>query len=282
MVLVLAVAILLGWQAKRMREQREAVEAVRKHGGWVHYDHEFVDGKPESSDGPRAPRWLVKLVGPEAFQSVRLVSLVYDDSTGKRFDNENQEPCDALLSKLAKLSGLKTLMLKGSQATDKGLESIGRMTDLEKLYIWQGVSVTDAGVAHLAHLKNLEYVHINGSKITDESLVLLSRLPKVRGLSLDGSRFTDAGLARMQGSDRLTDLAIGLGDLRLTDAGVANLSGFTNLTLIDLQGSDVTDAGLDRLKGLPKLKKLWLWNTRVSDDGVRRLKQANPAVFVSR
>ena len=36
---------LLGWIANRARQQREAVAALQKFGGFVHYDWEFVDGR---------------------------------------------------------------------------------------------------------------------------------------------------------------------------------------------------------------------------------------------
>ena len=282
MVLVIAAAVPMGWLARGIREQREAVEAVRKFGGWVHYEHEFVGGKIVPGQGPAAPRWLIRLMGPEAFQNVRLVSLVYDDSTGKRFDNENTRSCEDLLVKVARLPGLKSLQLKESQATDGGLESIGRMTGLEEILIWDAGSVTDAGVAHLAGLSRLDRVHISGSKMTDESLVLLSGLPSIKSLSLQFSHFTDAGLARLQGRDRLTTLAIGLGDFRVTDAGVSHLSKFPCLALIDLQNSRVTDMGLESLVGLTKLTQLWLEKAPVTDEGVMRLKRAIPALKVNR
>jgi hypothetical protein len=63
MLIVLILAVLLGWQANTAREQREAVEAVQRYGGWVHYDYEFVNGKLTPGRSPWAPRWLRKMLG---------------------------------------------------------------------------------------------------------------------------------------------------------------------------------------------------------------------------
>jgi hypothetical protein len=282
MLLVLVFGVWLGWRVNKAREQREAVAAVANYGGWVHYDHEFVNGKLTPGGKPWASRWLRRAVGDEYFQEVRQVSLVYDDSTGKRYDATNVKACDDVLARVSGLAGLKVLMLKETQATDEGLRHIGDATGLEELFIWDAVSVTDAGVAHLAGLGRLKNVHISKSKITDESLALLSGLPRMEKLSLQDSHFSDAGLARLRGKERLKQLAIGLGDFRVTDAGVAALRGCEALEVLDLQGSNVTDQGLEHLRGLTKLKALWLSGTGVTDKGIERLRKAMPALKANR
>ena len=44
LVLVLVIALWLGWIVQKVRQQREAVAALQKFGGFVHYNWEFVDG----------------------------------------------------------------------------------------------------------------------------------------------------------------------------------------------------------------------------------------------
>jgi hypothetical protein len=282
MLLVLVFGLWLGWRVNKAREQREAVAAVAKYGGWVHYDHEFVNGKLTPGGKPWAPRWLRRRIGDEFFQEVRQASLVYDDSTGKRYDATNVKACDDVLARVSGLPGLKVLMLKETQATDEGLRQVGAMKGLEELFVWDAVSVTDAGVAHLAGLGRLKNVHISKSKITDESLAVLSGLPRMEKLSLQNNHFSDAGLARLKGKGRLKMLAIGLGDFRVTDAGVAALRGCEALEVLDLQGSNVTDQGLEHLRGLTKLKALWLSGTGVTDKGIERLRKAMPALKANR
>jgi hypothetical protein len=279
MLVILLVGIWLGWQVNKAREQREAVEAIRRYGGWVHYDYEFVNGKLTPGRSPRVPRWLRRLLGDEFFQQVRQVSLVYDDSTGKRFDNTNFLACDEVLARASRLPGLKVLLLKETQATDEGLRHIGKMTGLEELFIWDAGSVTDVGVAHLASLRNLKNVHISHSNLTDASLAFLSGLPSIETLSLQQNHFTDEGLARLAGKERLKGLYIGLGDLRVTDAGIAHLGDFKKLEVVDAQNSRVTARGLERLiKGLPRLKGLLLGDRVATEAEKQALRQARPGL----
>jgi hypothetical protein len=276
MLLVLVVGVLLGRHVNKARKQHAAVAAVQRAGGWVHYDYEFVNGKLTRGQSPWAPRWLRQMVGDEFFQNVRQVSLVYDDSSGKRFDNPNVEASDELLKRLSDLPGLTNLYLTDTQATDEGLRHIGKMTGLETLMIWNARLVTDAGVAHLKSLRKLKTIHINKSNLTNKSLLLLSSLPGMEEMSLQQNHFSDEGLARLKGKDRLKRLYIGLGDLQVTDAGLAHLRGFERLELLDVQHSEVTINGLEQLKTLPNLQELWLSATKVTDADVRKLKDASP------
>jgi Leucine Rich repeat len=282
MLIVLIISVLLAWQVNKAREQREAVEAVQRYGGWSHYDYEFVNGKLTAGRSPWAPSWLRKMLGDEFFQNVRHVSLVYDDSTGRRFGNTNIQPCDYLLRKISKLSGLKQLLLTDTQTTDEGLRYIGKMTDLEELWIWSPTSITDAGVTHLTSLNNLKIIHINHSHITNKSLVFLSSLPKIEELSLEQNHFSDEGLVRLHGKERLKRLYIGLGDVQITDEGIAHLKNFEKLEVLDIQNSKVTARGLEQLKGHPNLKTLWLGGTGVSALEVQRIREANPMLQVRR
>jgi hypothetical protein len=281
MLLILVLSMWLGWQVNRAREQREAVAAVRRYGGWVHYDFEFVNDKLTSGRSPWAPRWLRTMLGDEFFQEVRQVSLVYDDSTGKRYDNANVVACDDVLARVSRLPGLRSLLLKESQATDEGMRHIGRMRGLEDLLIWDARSVTDGGVAHLAGLKNLKNIHISHSNLTDASLALLSGLPAIETLSLQQNHFSDEGLTRLTGKERLKRLYIGLGDLRVTDAGLAHLGDFKQLEAVDVQNCKATSRGLERLvKDLPNLKELWLNDKVVTEAEREALRQARPGLRI--
>jgi hypothetical protein len=282
MLLPLLFGVWLGWRVMKAREQREVVEAVKKYGGWVHYDYEFLNGKLTPGREPWAPRWLRRVLGDEFFQEVRHVSLVYDNSTGKRFDTSSVKPCDDLLARLAGQSGIKCLLLKKMQATDEGLKHVGEITGLEELYIWDATAVTDAGVAHLARLNNLKKIHINGSKITDDSLVLLSSLASIESLSLQENRFSDKGFSRLKGEKRLKDLCAGLGDLQVTDAGLVHLKDFKYLQLLDLQNSKISAQGLEQLRGLTNLKSLWLGGTAVTQLEKQHFQQAMPNLKVVR
>ncbi len=282
MVLVLILAVFLGWRVNKARQQARAVAAVKNRGGWVHYDYEFVGGKLTKGAEPWAPRALRTILGDEFFQEIEQVSLVYDDSTGTRYENKNFATCDDLLAQLASQPGIKTLLLHGTQATDGGLKHIGKMASLEAIYFWDATSITDAGVAHLAGLKNLKKIHISRSQITDESLVLLSSLPMIEELSLQEGHFSDKGFLRLKGQNTLKQLATGRGTFEVTDAGLIHFKEFKNLVLVDLQNSKVTAQGLEHLKGMPGLKTIWVSGTTITDKELELFRQAMPGVSVTK
>jgi hypothetical protein len=50
-----------------------------------------------------------------------------------------------------------------TQITDRSLEFLARMASIENLEFWQCMSLTDAGVAHLARLPNLRKLEVHSS-----------------------------------------------------------------------------------------------------------------------
>ena len=79
-------------------------------------------------------------------------------------------------------------------------------------------AISDAGLKHLAGLKNLTYLGLIGTKITDAGLKELVGLQ-----NLEGIRF---------------------GNTAVTDAGLKDLAKLKNLKIVGLLGTKVTDAGL--------------------------------------
>jgi len=276
MLFVLVAAVWLGWRVEQVRIQKQAIAAVKKFGGWVHFDYEFSYGKLIADRRPRWPEWLVNAIGEEYFREIRQVSLVYDDTGGNRLDNPNVQSCEQVLAILARLPGLRKLLLKETQATDEGLRHIGRMTDLEELYMWDAADVTDPGIAHLNRLDRLKTIHVSDSNLTDASLVLLSQMPAIRELSLQSNHFTDTGLVRMSGHNRIERLYVGLVKSRFTDIGVVHLAEFDQLKALDLQGSIVSMQMLQQLARSPKLKRISLDVSSLPKPDLEELKRTRP------
>ena len=117
LLLILAIALWLGWIVQMSRQQREAVAALQKFGGFVHYDWEFVNGPVKVPQGnslwmpswgkftpgrkPLAPSWMRRALGDEYFQSIAHVSL-YVDIKKQSADATwvNMGPADDALRKL--------------------------------------------------------------------------------------------------------------------------------------------------------------------------------------
>lgn len=300
MLLILGFGLVLGRQVNQARQQRRALDAVAAHGGWVHFEHEFVDDHRAPRKEPPAPAWLRRALGDEYFRSIRTASFAYEMVGENLSLNANTEPCDDVLAALAGQSGLREISLHGTQATDQGLAHLRGLAALEVLNVWDAVLVTDAGVANLRGLANLKVLILEKSRITDEGFGHLAGLKKVEGLNLTDHSFGDRGLATVARMPELTWLSVGgsqeniaaitdegLGPVvglvqlqkldlshssRVTDAGLCHLAGLKNLTRLNLAGCEgITDAGLVHLSGLENLEWLTLWGTKVAGEGLTHL-----------
>jgi Leucine-rich repeat (LRR) protein len=89
-------------------------------------------------------------------------------------------------------------------------------------------TVTDAGLAHLRSLTNLQVLDLGDCpKISDKGLVHLKGLTRLRDLLLPGTQVSDAGLAHLKRLRNLQTLI--LHDTHVTDAGLAHLEGLSSL-----------------------------------------------------
>lgn len=262
----------LGIHMKRVRRQKEAVQAIREFGGWVHYDFQEIAGKPFEFDArtkPRVPDWLLARLGEDFFFDVVDVNLVYAYDSGER--EANATLTNAAMPHLNAFPKLRQLCLKETQATDEDLRIIGTLKSLERLFFWDAKGITDEGVSHLSGLTRLGKVHLSFSHIGDEGLRVLADLPNIEYISVQGGRFTDRGLECLKDKKQLRGLWVGIGPTKITDAGVRHLSGLTNLEYLELQKTGVTDTGLEHLSQLTTLESLYLSNTKVTDAGLSHL-----------
>ena len=107
--------------------------------------------------------------------------------------------------------------------------------------------ITDAGLAHLAGLTQLQFLYLDDTQITDAGLANLAGLTRLQHFRLSNTRITDGGLAHIAGLTQLQML--GLDNTKVTDAGLANLAGLTRLQSLSLYDTRITDAGLHTLQG---------------------------------
>ncbi|MBI3470411.1 MAG: hypothetical protein HY013_03535 [Candidatus Solibacter usitatus] len=144
---------------------------------------------------------------------------------------------------------LKDLRLERClRINDAALAQLREVTSLVQLEIHE-TSVTDAGIAHLAGLTNLEVLWL-GPWVTDLSLEVVAGLPRLRHLDL---------CAR-----------------GITDSGIAHLTSLSNLQTLYLNYCALTDAGVDHLTRMRGLRELSLKHTRISATGLSRLREALP------
>jgi Leucine-rich repeat (LRR) protein len=168
------------------------------------------------------------------------------------------------VAKCKKLQRLVLSFLHPLQVTDDSLKSLAGLSDLR--HFTCGVTpFTDAGIAHLASLNNLEELWLDfNSQLGDGCLDTIGRLKKLRVLRFFGASISDAGIAKIKGLKNLEDLQ--LGKAQIGDASLEIIGAFSKLKTLDLQHTRVTDAGMPHLKHL-QLHWLCLSDTVVSSKG---------------
>ncbi len=156
----------------------------------------------------------------------------------------------------------------------------GRVTGLRL----QPQQTTDATLALLAQVPNLERLDLHRCLITDAGLDHLAGLTALKELNLSDCEFTDAGLSSLA---RLTNLEVlnlasSFGDSpRIAGPGLAALAGMTKLRVLILDKNLVNDSALVHLKPLKGLKELYLEQTRVVGPGLANLKELTALTLLS-
>ena len=171
------------------------------------------------------------------------------------------------------------LDLFDSPVTDRELASLVEGLGTLRFLSLADTRVTDAGMPHVAHLTDLEELHLDNTAVTDAGIQLLGGLRHLRILDLKGTRVTDAGLAYLQPLTNLQGLY--LTRTATTDDGLRHLAALHDLRILILWDTGVTDLGLRHLHPLEHLSELILWSTQVTPAGVVALSQALPHCDIS-
>ena len=96
---------------------------------------------------------------------------------------------DADMAKLARLSGLRKLDLKGTEVGDLGLKHLARLINLVDLDLGE-TAVSDAGLASLSRMKSLKRLSLKNTYVEGTGLASLTSL---EDLDLLGAPITDTG-----------------------------------------------------------------------------------------
>jgi RNA polymerase sigma factor (sigma-70 family) len=189
---------------------------------------------------------------------------------------------DGSLMHLKGLRHLQTLNLRcgpvalgGRQFTDAGLAHLKHVKTIRTVNFVMG-QVSDAGLAHLKGWTDLETLNFADVPITGTGLEHLKGLPlKLLWISTGAAvskHFTDAGMAQVKGFPKLEDLSLVSPDI--TDVGLEHLRGMAHLRFLTLGSDRITDEGLVHLKPLAKgkLEHLTILCPGVTDAGLESLK----------
>jgi hypothetical protein len=266
MVVVLIVAVGLGWFVYRAHVQRDAVAAIQRAGGHVTYGSrvEALLSQPDRDVRWGWLRWLSTTLGEEYVLDVSAVTLA------------DSSDVDAVMPQIAQLNFLRALRISG-HLTNQGMAYLRHMKSLDSLNI-ASPDVTGLGLSYLEPLSHLTSVELQGSQLTDTDIERLKDLPRLRSLTVSSQKLTGFCFARPDRFEAMRLLSIA--SAQFTDNSLAYLKPLTRMTILDLSKTTVTGAGLPQLRDLPNLRLIFLHRGQANDEAIRSLSLVHPGLLV--
>jgi len=160
---------------------------------------------------------------------------------------------DEGLEQLSRYPKLKFVQASKTGITDVGLAHLAKVKNLRSLYL-RGTKVSGKGLAGV----KLEMLEAKDSQFADAGLQALTAEdnPDLYNLALEGTKVTDEGLTDLHKLPALTTLW--LDNTAITDAGLEHLAKVPKLNSLYLDGTQVTEAGVAKLKAaIPKCQIDW-------------------------
>jgi internalin A len=204
---------------------------------------------------------------------------------------------------LGKIKGLRSLTFSWHPVNDDILYALEKCVNLQELCLYgtntsgankgnipkssQITGPSDAGLARLKSLTQLESLEIDDVTLTTSGLACLREMTNLKTLGIyylpnhgeiqaqqknpagyrsQNNSVTDAAMEHLKGLTRMQNLA--LTNTAITDAGLDNLQAMKDLRSLDLSYTRITDAGLAKIKGLTNLRSLRLACTRITGEAL--------------
>ena len=166
-------------------------------------------------------------------------------------DHRKDDPYDAaFFEHVGHLSTLESLNIISTKFNDEWMTSLAKLTNLKALRFTNNGKLTDAGMAKLAGLKNLETFSFVGTQMTGKAYAQFEGFTKVTRVSHRGSSIDDEGLRQL--CDHLPNLeSLSLAHARFTDAGAPHLAKLTKLKGLEVGAAKATPQALTHIAKLP-------------------------------
>jgi hypothetical protein len=188
--------------------------------------------------------------GPSTlFDSLKLVSLAATGLSIK--EKRTTDPFNqAFYEDLSRIPGLESINIINTTAENDWLIPLALIKTLKTLRITNQSKLDDAGLAHLAPLKQLESFGYVGTKMTGAPFKDFRGWTNLKTASFRGSKMSDAGLeALCEAFPNLKSLVLAHG--QFSDVAVARLASLTQLTGLEIGSHHTTPQGLKHITGLP-------------------------------
>ena len=113
-------------------------------------------------------------------------------------------------------------------------------------------------------------VDLASAWISDDDLELIASLEHVERIDLSYTWISDLGMERLKPLRNVRELSLYYCDY-ITDGGVIPLKGWSNLEVLNLEGTDVTSRSFEHIANLENLRVLHVGHSRVEDEGFENL-----------
>ena len=137
---------------------------------------------------------------PEEALKISGFHLNTSSTHGWNLNLTNEGVTDEDLSMIIRIPGIRRLVLRGNQITDRGLESLSHHSELEAVWLREE-NITGKSLSHLATIPNLTTLLLIDARIENEDLKLLDQFPKLESLNLCGCAINETAvpyLSRLQ------------------------------------------------------------------------------------
>jgi Leucine-rich repeat (LRR) protein len=168
---------------------------------------------------------------------------------------------DATVTRIAKLSHLRTLVLSKARTGRVVLGQLGKLHALERLYLDQ-TRANDDTVAALAPLRLLRVLHLADTNLSEAALPVLRGFHHLDELTIGETGMRDT-IADLDAWPHLRTLSVQ--GLEITDDALPKIARRTSLVALDLSATEVQDPA--KLGSLPNLRILGLAQTHLTAQG---------------
>ena len=108
-------------------------------------------------------------------------------------------------------------------------------------------------------------VDLSNAWVTDADLAKLARLPQLESINLAYTKITDQGLEHLAPLENVKVLDLYYAE-SVTDLGIAHLKHWKNLEHLNVRGTKVTSTLFEHIASMTKLRFLDVGHSRVNDD----------------
>lgn len=185
---------------------------------------------------------------------------------------EPDKPLDEEIARLLqRLPELQVLSLPDGSVCEAAWTHLAGLRRLKILHL-EGAQISSAGLAMLVEVP-LEEVDARDTDIDDTAVVHLARIPTLTCVRLSGTRVSSRGLKALASLPKLETLDVSY--TAVDEEGLSCLGGLKRLRSLDLGGTRVNSRGLEVLGQLPGLRELRLDSCIIDDAACRHLAGLN-------